>query len=88
MLNLIAQTVQRVEAKVDSGFESIRRDYVPRIELDPRLKAMCDRLDDLEDARTGDARERRNVRLAVAGVAIAGASATTGVVALLLPHLS
>jgi transcriptional regulator with AAA-type ATPase domain len=48
VLSMIAATVARVETKVDNGFDSIRREYVPRIELDPRLKSIAEDIVDLK----------------------------------------
>ena len=73
--------------------------YVPRRELERRLdeitvdigavRAAHEAAERTRETRQReDRRERRNLRLAIAGTAIAGASATTGVVALLFPHLS
>lgn len=73
--------------------------YVPRRELERRLDELTVDIGevrasheaaerDRENRQREDRRERRNLRLAIAGTAIAGASATTGVVALLFPHLS
>lgn len=99
LLSYIAQTVERIDGKVDALGDTVRREYVPRVELDPRLTRLERAVDELGDQREADdrarqarereqTRERRNLRIAIAGVGIAGASATTGVVALVLPHLS
>lgn len=74
------------------------RHYVPRVELDRRFDELCLDLAELKGRQEADAaaraehertvaRERRATRLTLAGLGIAGASATTGVLALVLSNL-